>query len=86
MHQVHRVRQVHWLAGKLEVVQVVREVLVVQEVAKVQVIPIPEVEAQVRASPNSGVNPDWQQVLQQEQLQVQEQVHQQEQVVQVEGD
>ena len=58
----------------------------VQEVQKVQVIPIPKEQVQFEDRPNSGVDPDWQQVLQQEQLQVEEQVHQQEeQVGQVEG-
>ena len=58
----------------------------VQEVQKVQVIPIPKEQVQFEDRPNSGVDPDWQQVLQQEQLQVEEQVHQQEeQVEEVEG-
>ena len=69
-------------------------VQVVQEEEKVQVIPIPKEQVQFEDRPNSGVDPDWQQVLQQEQLQVEEQeqmqveeqVHQQEeQVGQVEG-
>ena len=55
----------------------VREDLVVQEVPYVRVIPI---QVQVEEGPNSGVDPDWQQV----QLQVGEQVHQQEQVEQEE--
>ena len=61
-------------------------VQVVQEEEKVQVIPIPKEQVQFEDRPNSGVDPDWQQVLQQEQLQVEEQVHQQEeQVEEVEG-
>ena len=86
MHQVHQVRQVHWqAAGKLKEVLGVQEVLVDQEVPKVQANPIPKVQVQVEERPNSGVDPD----LQLEQLQVHqqvEQVHQQAQVEQVEGD
>ena len=54
----------------------------VQEVQKVQVIPIPKEQVQFEESPNSGVDPDWQQELQQEQLQVHQQ---EEQVEEVEG-